>query len=225
MVPVHIQGRAHPRKHQAGQQARSRADRGRSQDQTCQGRTRDPTAATITFYQGKLARLLDYSRLALARLDRIDEELIEDYVQQRRKAVAPATVNREMETLRRALRAHKCKIMDRLPRIEMLQGERNREFVLSPNLEKPYLDVAPQSLRDSAVVLIDSRMRVGEVLNLLWTDVHFEPAPRARAGYIQVRAGKSKNANRNLSLTARARAVLSELAAAAETPWVFASNR
>jgi integrase len=180
---------------------------------------------TISFYKEKLQRLLEYPRLANARLDRIEEELIEDYIQHRRKNVAPATVNRQLATLRRALRlAHKWKIIDRLPRIVLLQGERNRDFVLSPAQERLYLDIAPQTLQDMAVVLLDTGMRISEALALQWPDVHFEPAPGARAGYVQVRGGKSKNARRNLSLTARARATLTERATAATTPWVFAST-
>lgn len=181
--------------------------------------------STVAFYKEKLERLLEYPRLANARLDRIDEALIEDYVQHRRKDVAPATVNRQLATLRRALRlAHKWRVIDRLPRIELLQGERNREFVLSPAQERLYLDLAAQPLRDLAVLLLDTAMRVGEALLLQWPDVHFEPAPGARAGYIYVRDGKSRYAKRNLSMTARVKTMLSERASTAATPWVFASR-
>ncbi len=178
---------------------------------------------TIAFYSEKLARLLEYEPLASARLDRIDEALIEDYVQARRKRVAPASVNRELATLRRALRlAQEWRLIDRVPRIRLLPGERVREFVLSPQHERLYLAAAPHPLRDVAVLILDSGMRVGEALGLEWRDVHLEPANGSRFGYIHVRDGKSRNARRNLSLTARVRAMLEDRAAAQNgSPWVF----
>ena len=99
---------------------------------------------TVEFYREKLKRLLEYPALANATLDNIDEALIEDYVQERRKRVAPATVNRQLATLRRALRlAHEWKVIDRLPKIRLLQGERKREFVLSREQEPAYLTQLP----------------------------------------------------------------------------------
>jgi hypothetical protein len=59
---------------------------------------------TVQFYAAKLNRLLEYAPIAGARLDRIDEGVIEGYVVARRAAVGPATVNRELATLRRMLR-------------------------------------------------------------------------------------------------------------------------
>ena len=180
---------------------------------------------TIEFYEEKLTRLLEYPRLANARLDRITEELIEGYVRHRRQKVAPATVNRQLATLRRALRlAYKWRVIDRLPRIEMLQGERNREFVLTPKQEQQYLSLLPDTLRDVAVLLLDTGMRVQEAAKLQWPDVHFDPASGARAGYIHVRDGKSRYARRNLSMTARVRAMLADRFNASTTVWVFPSD-
>src|SRR5712692_4183423 len=59
---------------------------------------------TIAFYDSKFARLLELTPLADARLDKIDDAVIESFVQHRRKAVRPASVNRELATLRKALR-------------------------------------------------------------------------------------------------------------------------
>jgi Phage integrase, N-terminal SAM-like domain len=105
---------------------------------------------TIEFYQEKLNRLLEYTEIANSALDSIDEALIERYVQERRKAVAPATVNRQLATLHRALRlAHEWKVIDRLPKIRRLQGERPREFVLSREHEVIYLKAAPATSQRS----------------------------------------------------------------------------
>lgn len=103
--------------------------------------------ATVAFYAEKLSHLLKFEPLASARLDKIDEALIESYIQQRttekgrtNEVLAPATVNRELATLRRLLRlAYEWRIIDRVPRIHLLSGERNREFVLSHAQEEPYL--------------------------------------------------------------------------------------
>lgn len=89
---------------------------------------------TVTFYAAKLSRLLKHEPIANARIDRIDEGVIEAYVMARRTAVEPATVNRELATLRRMLRlAYEWREIQRVPRIRLLSGERIRDFVLSRN--------------------------------------------------------------------------------------------
>jgi integrase len=119
--------------------------------------------ATVGFYAEKLTRVLEYQPMAETRLDRIDEGLIESYVQHRRKAVSPASVNRELATLRRALRmAEEWRVIGRVPRIRMLPGERVRSFVLKPEQERLYLEMAPQPLRDLAVLILDTGLRRGE---------------------------------------------------------------
>src|SRR5262245_22248394 len=50
----------------------------------CEVRCADKPA-TVEFYKSKLERLLEFQLLADSRLDRIDEHLIEKYVQMRRK--------------------------------------------------------------------------------------------------------------------------------------------
>lgn len=178
---------------------------------------------TGEFYASKLARLLEFAPLAGARLDSIDECLIESYVQDRRVKVAPASVNRELATLRRALRlAQDWKLIDRVPRIRLLPGERVREFVLSDKQERSYLDAAPEPLADVALLMLDTGMRPGEILALDWPDVHFEPEKGAKFSYIQVRKGKTRNAKRNLSLTSRVRAMLERrMQQPRITDWVF----
>ena len=197
---------------------------------------------TVKFYKSKLDRLLEFEPLASAPLDRIDEALIERYVQHRskqyvrqqgrkvtpakannrRKQIAPATVNRELATLRRLLYlAYEWKVINRVPRTRMLPGERNREFVLSQDDEKDYLDFAPQPLKDVALLVLDTGLRVGEAVALEWPDIHLDPANGAKFGYIHVRSGKSKNAKRNISLTARVRAMLEARAQQTDSKWVF----
>jgi integrase len=177
---------------------------------------------TVEFYREKLNRLLEYPAMASAALDAIDEALIEEYVQQRRKLVAPATVNRQLATLRRALRlAHEWKVIDRLPRIRLLQGERTREFVLSREQEPVYLNATPEPLKDLALLMLDTGLRDGEALALKWPDLHLKPAPTAKFGYLQVWKGKSAKARRTVSLTARVREMLTGRSKESSSEFVF----
>ncbi len=172
---------------------------------------------TVEFYRSKLRFLLAYEPLAGARLDRIDEAAIEGYVQNRRRSksrrnqqVSPATVNRELATLRRLLRlAHEWREIQRVPRIRLLRGERNREFILSHDLELAYLESLPPVLADVATVLLDTGLRLGELLSLEWPQVHLEPANGSKFGYVTVLSGKAKSRrSRNVPLTERVIAVL-----------------
>ncbi len=184
---------------------------------------------TVSFYQEKMRRLLEDQQLPSLRLDAIDEAVIDGYKQRRRrqasrygKPMSPASVNRELATLRRLLRlAQEWKVMDRVPRIRLLRGEHNREFVVSHKLEPVYLAAAPQPLKDVALLVLDTGVRVGEAVGLQWPDVYLTPAVRAKFGYIAIRKGKTKNAKRNLSLTARAAEMLKARKAASSSPWVY----
>jgi len=166
---------------------------------------------TVQFYTAKLSRLLEYPPIAGARLDRIDEGVIEGYVVARRASVGPATVNRELATLRRLLRlAHEWREIQRVPKIRLLTGERVRDFVLSRKQEEIYLAACPQPLQDIAVLMLETGLRIGEALHLEWADITLDPVNRARFGFLRVREGKSKNARRIIPLTDRAAAMLRE---------------
>jgi site-specific recombinase XerD len=178
---------------------------------------------TIEFYASKLKNLLKFNPLASVRLDRIDEELIAAYIQNRSKAVSAVSVNRELATLRRLLRiAHDWQIIPRVPKIRLnLKAERNREYVMDHATERNYLEFAPQPLRDAAMLMLDTGLRVGELLSLEWSQVHLQPVGKARFGFIRIRKGKSKNAPRNLSLSPRVRVMLEARQAEAKSARVF----
>jgi integrase len=143
----------------------------------------------------------------------------------RRASVGPATVNRELATLRRMLRlAQEWKEIQRVPRIRLLSGERVRDCVLSRQQEKIYLTACPQPLNDIAVLMLETGLRIGETLSLAWVDITLEPVNGARFGFLRVREGKSKNARRIIPLTDRAAAMLRERQESAASPFVFASR-
>jgi integrase len=196
---------------------------------------------TVDFYAQQLEVLLRFDPLASAQLDKINEQLIEAFVEQRSKEfcqprskkkrkpggkiISPATVNRALATLRHLLRlAQEWQVIDRVPRIRLLAGEKNREFVLSHKDEVLYLEMAPQPLRDVATLILDTGLRMGEALALRWEDIHLKPANGARFGYLHVREGKSRFARRNIPLTTRARSVLEGRQSQSPSEWVFAEE-
>lgn len=160
---------------------------------------------TVRFYAQQLSYLLKFEALANARLSDIDESLIEAFCQHRAATVGVVSINRGLATLRRGLRlAQQWRVIDRVPRIRLLPGENRREWVLSYQDEARYLEAAPQPLRDAAVLMLDTGLRVGEAMSLTWADVRFGSGP----GFVQVRDGKSRYAKRAVPLTARVRALL-----------------
>jgi integrase len=186
----------------------------------CAGKPR-----TIAFWEQKLVRLLEFAPLASAPLDKINRSLIARYVQKRHGKVAVATINRELATLRRILYlAHDWNEIAAVPRIKMLKGERSRDFVLSHQQEKTYLEAAPQPLKDVAILLLETGLRLGEALALKWTDIELDPANGKRLGYLFVREGKSKNARRHVSLTSRAQEMLVNRSLESKSEYVFANQ-
>lgn len=122
-----------------------------------------------------------------------------------------ASINRELAVLRRLLRlAQEWKILDRVPRIRLFRGEEGREFVLRYQQEELYLHLAPQPLKDIAMLMLDTGMRPGEACALQWAHLRLQPARGSKFGYLHAPGGKSNNAKRNLSLRARGAAMLAE---------------
>lgn len=178
---------------------------------------------TIQFYTCKYAGLLRFTPLAQAKLNRIDEKLIAQFTAKMVKDdYERSTINRHLATLRRALRlAAKWRIIDRLPVVEMLSGENQREFVISRELENSYFDACPEFLRNAARFMLETGLRRKELVSLKWSDIFFDPIGKARRGYIHVRGTKSKNSKRNLSLTGTAREVLKRQQEISKCEYVF----
>jgi integrase len=177
---------------------------------------------TVEYYTDRFKALLSFPPLANARIDRIDAGLIEKFVMSRPDTMARSTINRNLAVLRRALRlAHEWRLINHVPRIRLVPGERSRTFVLTHEQEKAYLAAAGEPLRDAATLMLDTGLRVGECLALRWSDVVLEPAEGKKFGYVQIRQGKTANAKRSVSLTARAGAVLKNRLANAVNDLVF----
>jgi integrase len=162
-----------------------------------------------------LDRILQ-SDLAGRRLDQIDDGVIDAYKRMRTsqasrhgKPVAPRSVNRELATLRRLLRmASDWKLLVKVPKIKLLRGEKQREFVLSAEDEARYFDALPADMRPFCIFLVDTGLRAGEGIKLEWPEVNL----RERPGYVMVRSGYAKNSKRRtIDLTPRARKTLEGL--------------
>ena len=167
---------------------------------------------TVEFYRSRFDTLAA-SELGDRQLDAIDEAVIEKYRQtratsksRRKLTLSPASVNRELATLRRALRlAYEWKILNRVPRIKLLRGEKNRESILPHNLEAAYFAALPSPLCDMALILVDTGLRLGELISLDWRQVKLEVADGARFGYLTILSGKAKSGkSRNVPLSVRA---------------------
>jgi integrase len=177
---------------------------------------------TIEFYSQQTRYLLTFEPLASRCLDAIDEALIEEFCQVRRQQVSIPTTNRALAVLRRMLRlAYEWRIVDRVPRMRLLPGERNRDFVLSREQERIYLEFSPEILRDTATLMLDSGLGPAETLALEWRDIHLdEPG----SGYLQVREGKTRYRPRSVNLTSRVRSVLEKRAEKSNFTFVFAGE-
>jgi integrase len=189
---------------------------------------------TIQFYESKYSGLLRYKPMAQARLDHIDEQLISQFTakmvnddpQRKPRVFEKSTVNRHLATLKRALRlAAKWRLIDRVPSIELLTGENEREFVLSREQQPEYLEVCPEFLRQWAGFALETGMRRKEIVSLKWPDVHFEPSGNARCGYVHVRGTKSKTSKRDIPLTVTAQMILQQQKQISECEYVFVSDQ
>ncbi len=173
-------------------------------------RTNAAALGTVSFYESKLRRLLEYPPLADARLNEIDEGVIDLYKTHRRQTVGPKSVNLELVTLRKLLRfAWKIKkVISGTPRTVKLPGEGARTFVLTQDQETLYLALAYDTLRDFATLALDTGVRHTEGLRLEWEHISMEPIGNSRMGAIWIVKGKTPNARRVLSITPRVKAML-----------------
>jgi integrase len=182
---------------------------------------------TIRFYRDRLKRLLAWERLCVTRLDRIDEPLIEQYIQLRRtgklgRKAGVVSVNRELATLRRILHVAKEKKKIReVPKVTLLKGEPKHTYVLPRKIEPAYLAACPPLLRDVAVLLLDTGLRVGEAVGLQWSSIHLEPAGSGRYGWLEVHDGKTDSAPRKVPLISRVAAMLIGRQKLSKGVWVF----
>jgi integrase len=150
---------------------------------------------TCAGYQYGVQKLLK-SRMSGLRMDCINDQKAAEFAA-RLANYSPSTVNGILRTLRRALRlAEEWGQLARAAKITLLQGERQRERVLSDDEAARYLAAAPSLWRDVATILLGTAMRPGEAYALRWENVSLN----GQRGLIQVVEGKTRAARRMLPM-------------------------
>jgi len=163
---------------------------------------------TGEFYQDAFNRALSFHPLAKALLNKINPDLLARFTTDQLREVAPATVNRSLAAVRRALRlAQDWELLDRVPKFQMLEGERQREFVLSGTERNEFINGLCEPSRTVARFFVNTGLRISECCALTWDRVFLgEEGP----SYIFIDRGKSKKARRCIPLTEEARDLLKQ---------------
>jgi integrase len=180
---------------------------------------------TVEFYKQAYRPLCFYGMgLHDVYLSQISPALIEGWTQERRKMVSATRVNASLRTLRRALRmAAEWNLIRKAPKIKLLPGEHQREFVIKEELLTKMLahEDCTLFLRDALPFLIDTGLRISEACALQWEHVGLDPKSGATLGWVYVEKGKSKYAKRHVPLTVRARGILEKIKEKSKSKYVF----
>lgn len=135
-----------------------------------------------------------------------------------RKAIQPATINRELAFLRIVFN----RLLDRdiitknpAARFSFLPENNDQIRVLTPAEERTYLMACSQPLRDVAVIMLETGMRPSEVYGLRNSDIDFA------LGFAQVSTGKTRSARRKIPLSDAVRETLFRRVRSAPGDYVF----
>jgi len=167
---------------------------------------------TYGFYKQNLKVLNKYGFLSLCRLHKIDAALIEKFVQYRLKdEVTPVTINHSLRTLRRVLHiAQEWKLIGKVPKVKMLPGENERDYVLDDetvNAMVEWLRGRYPTSRFHLMLpfLVDTGLRITEACSLQKEHIEFRDQGYGELPFsIKIVKGKSKFAKRQIPLTERA---------------------
>lgn len=167
------------------------------------------TKTWLDFYRVGLRAIKAHSPLASLRLDEVTSEKAAEFAAHRQsqgKGLQISTVNSSLRILKRVLRvAAEWGLIQSVPRIKRLPGERHRERVLTVQEEARYLGSASEQLSSIAAILADTGMRPEECYRLRWETITWT---NGRNGTLLVTHGKTKAARRVLPFTPRVRAIL-----------------
>jgi integrase len=163
---------------------------------------------TSRFYERSLKHILGFAALANVAMAEITGEVISKYAQwrsDRDPAISVWTINGELRGLRRMFRlAAEWGVIPKAPAIHELPGSKCRNRVISFAEEARYLSAAHATVRDAALLAVDTGLRPNsELFQLKWANVHLNGAGNAPQGFLHVGGGKTSNAVRNIPLTPR----------------------
>ncbi len=150
---------------------------------------------TLRYYQYGAKTLLE-SAFATLDLRHLTDQHAGQYAAKRAN-LSPSTVNCGLRTLRRALSlAVQWGKLDRMPRITLAKGERQRDRVLTEEEADNYVAACSQPWKDAATIMLGTAMRPSEVFSLRWESVLLNNS----SGLLQITDGKSRAARRILPL-------------------------
>jgi integrase len=182
---------------------------------------------TRDFYKVSYSRLVSYTPLGGARLDRIDEPLLEKFKSKMlADKLSKTTVNRYLATLRKALRyaALKLKMFDRLPVVSMFPDERQREYIFTPTDYSNWLALAPEPLRSASILARNLGICRNEMLTLQRDCITLadESDDNGMFGTLEIKRGlKRKERRRTLPVSHEVRTALVSLLATSKCEFVF----
>ena len=179
--------------------------------------------ASWLWYRSGMRALLRYKPLASRRLDEIQGEQAGDFAAHRlSEGLQPGSVNSSLRVLRRVLHlAVEWGVLESVPKIELLSGERRRERVVTMEEEARYLAAAPPLLASVAAILADTGLRPDECHRLRWEDITWA---NGRNGTMLVTHGKTAAARRVLPMSPRVRSLLEQRWVAVARPsegWIW----
>jgi Phage integrase family len=146
------------------------------------------------------------------------------------KTTGKARVNRFLQTLKKALRFTRdiLKLIDKVPVIKKLPGERNRDYVFTDEEFKQWLDLCPEPLRSASVVARWTGMSRNELIALQKDAVSILDVPDSDGlyGEIIVKPGlKRDSRRRTLMVNLSVRNVLHVLINNSKCDHVFTAVR
>lgn len=195
-------------------------------------RSKKDNARTREFYETCYDRLCQFKELGKAKLDAINEPMIERFKLATIANVSRTTANRYLATLRKILRyaCRQQKLIDKVPLIELYGkedgAERECEFVFSSPDYLAWLAAAREPLRSASVLAHDGGICRNELLALQRDCVSLKSSPDGLGfwGTIAIRRGLKRAARRrDIPLTADMAAVLFKLLAESKCEYVFTS--
>jgi integrase len=161
----------------------------------------------LDYYRPGLRTISNYKPIASLRLDEITSERASDFAAWRQsQGLQVSSINSSLQVLRRILHlAAEWGVIEKVPKIKLLPGERHREHVVGQEEEARYLAAASEPLASIATVLADTGMRPDECYRLRWEAITWV---NGRNGTLLVTHGKTAAARRVVPMTPRVRALL-----------------
>jgi integrase len=195
-------------------------------------RDKKPNIGTQKFYNVAYERLCEFKEFSNAKLDEIDEPMIERF-RLSVKDVSKTTVNRYLATLRKALR-YACRGQKLIPRVPVVDlytkeegAERSCEYVYTISDYQAWLKAALEPLRSASILAYECGICRGELLALQRDCVLLRESPDENGDWctIEIKRGLKRNARRrDATITEPMAAVLFKLMLESKCEYLLTSS-